>query len=43
MQRFDISMAYFRRLSHQRRQDLVDQWSLEACPSRYLDLDLQLR
>lgn len=43
MQPFNISMAYLRRLSHQRRQDLVDQWWSTACPPRYLDLDLQMR
>lgn len=32
-----------RRLMHQWRQDLVDEWWSAACPARYSDLDLQTR
>lgn len=38
-----ITLAYLRRLMHQRRQTLIDEWWSTACPARYRDLDLQMR
>lgn len=38
-----ITLAYLRRLMHQRRQKLIDEWWSSACPDRYRDLDLQMR
>ena len=34
------TLAYMRRLMHQQRQKLVDEWWSTACPARYRDLDL---
>ncbi|POS84839.1 hypothetical protein EPUL_004095 [Erysiphe pulchra] len=38
-----ITLAYLRRLMNQRRQKLIDDWWLKACPIRYQDLELQMR
>ncbi|KAI0991345.1 hypothetical protein K3495_g16842, partial [Podosphaera aphanis] len=38
-----ITLAYFRRLMHQRRQSLIDDWWSSVYPARYRDLDLQMR
>lgn len=37
------SLAYLRRLMQQRRQVLIDEWWSTALPTRYRDLDLQMR
>lgn len=38
-----MTLASLRRLMHQRRQMLIDEWWSGVCPSRYRDLDLQMR
>lgn len=38
-----ITLAYLRRLMHQRRQKLIDEWWSTASPLRYRELDLQMR
>ena len=37
------TLAYQRRIMHQLRQGLVDDWWSTACPTRYQDLDLEMR
>lgn len=37
------TLAYQRRLMYQLRQSLVDEWWSTACPTRYRDLDLEMR
>ncbi|POS82293.1 hypothetical protein EPUL_005561, partial [Erysiphe pulchra] len=39
----NITLAFFRRLIHQRQQDTLDEWWSKACPAQYRDLDLQIR
>ncbi|KAI0994552.1 hypothetical protein K3495_g13629 [Podosphaera aphanis] len=36
-----ITLACLRRLMHQRRQSLIDDWWSSVCPARYRDLDLK--
>ena len=38
-----ITLAYSRRLMHQRQQEKLDEWWSKVCPPRYKDLDLQMR
>lgn len=39
----NITLAYQRRLMHQRQQELLDEWWSMACPARYRNLDLLMR
>ncbi|KAI1003652.1 hypothetical protein K3495_g4558 [Podosphaera aphanis] len=38
-----LTLAYLRRLTKKRRQEMLDNWWEEACPSRYQELDLLMR
>ncbi|KAI0993756.1 hypothetical protein K3495_g14428 [Podosphaera aphanis] len=38
-----MTLAYVRWLTHYHQQSLLNEWWLKACPSRYQDLDLQMR
>ncbi|POS85318.1 hypothetical protein EPUL_003041, partial [Erysiphe pulchra] len=38
-----MTLAYLRRLMHQRQQILLDDWWSRVCQSHYQDLDLQMR